>query len=200
MSTTGQLGRGAWFRGDIALFGGVEWQATDQITVVLEYSSDLYDRETTRGVVEVESPINAGVTCAFDNGVDLGIHSLYGNEIGVVLNYTFDPRKALVPGGSDPAPAPILARGSEAAATWSDPEGVSATIEEQMTARPEDEGIVLDALVFGRDTATIRIENFRWGRRRRQSGARHRRWQIPCRRVLKSSRLCRLRMGSHFLE
>ncbi|WP_240611147.1 YjbH domain-containing protein, partial [Oceaniglobus ichthyenteri] len=34
-----------WFRGEAALFGGVEWQATDRLALTAEYSSDAYPNE-----------------------------------------------------------------------------------------------------------------------------------------------------------
>ncbi len=37
-----------WFRGDVAPFAGIEYQATDRLTLKLEYSSDIYDHRGRR--------------------------------------------------------------------------------------------------------------------------------------------------------
>ncbi|MGJ8623341.1 MAG: YjbH domain-containing protein [Yoonia sp.] len=72
ISETGQLDFGSWFKGDAALFGGVAYQATEKLSFQIGYSTDAYDEEVGRGMIEIESPLNAVLTYSFENGSSLG--------------------------------------------------------------------------------------------------------------------------------
>ena len=115
ITTTGQLDVGAWFKGDIALFGGVAWKATDKLTLLAEYSSDEYSRETARGLIDQQSPFNLGLNYAFDNGLELGAYYMYGTDAGISLSYSVDPKISSKPSGRGNAPTAISARSSVAA-------------------------------------------------------------------------------------
>lgn len=115
IDTTGQLDFGAWFRGDASPFAGVSWAATDKLTVVAEYSPDLYVRETAAGSdTPRSSPLNFGVQYQFDSGVTLGAYALAGEDFGLSLSYIVDPGKGRVPGTAGPAPRPIYPRSAVA--------------------------------------------------------------------------------------
>lgn len=57
ISTTGQLDFGNWFRGDAAIFGGASWAYSDRLTLLAEYSPDLYTKERDRVGFKVEFPL-----------------------------------------------------------------------------------------------------------------------------------------------
>ena len=80
------------FRGDAALFGGVEWQATDRLRLQVEYSPDLYTREVADDVMEIDSPVNFGATYQIGRNATIGAHYLYGTTFGLSFNLIIDPR------------------------------------------------------------------------------------------------------------
>ncbi len=151
ISTTGQVDFGAWFRGDVAPFAGVSWAVNDKLTLVAEYSPDLYTKEQQRGAAPVASPLNFGAQYAFDNGVTLGAYALQGRDVGLSLSYVFDPAKPPVPGGSGSAPPALVARDSiEPAST----RNLSAALSAQ--------GLTLENLEITGKTARIRVVSTRF--------------------------------------
>ena len=48
-----------WFRGDVAPFGGLEWQVNPKLHVLAKYSSDDYGLE--QGYFDQKSPVNGGI-------------------------------------------------------------------------------------------------------------------------------------------
>ncbi len=151
IQTTGQIDFGAWFRGDIAPFAGVSWAATDKLTFVAEYSSDIYAKEESRGLGRVASPLNFGVQYKFDNGVTVGGYSLYGRDVGVSLSYVLNPAKAPFPGGRGQAPRALSPRSEVvAASTGSLQRGLSA------------QGMTLENLEIRGDTARIHVVSSRF--------------------------------------
>ena len=78
----GDVETGQFFRGDAALFGGIEWQATDRLTLMAEYSPDAYPRETPAAFSR-RSQVNLGANYKLRPGMDLSLRYLYGDAIGV---------------------------------------------------------------------------------------------------------------------
>lgn len=159
----GELNPDQWFRGDAALFGGVEYQATDRLSFQLEYSSDAYGEETSRGVIDVTSPINAGLSYTYPGGSQLRGFVIGGTTVGLQYSYTFNPAKRVVTGGLEEAPLPIPPRNDALLASWNinDP----ATQERSSGALRsllDQEGITLDGVRITGNTATIRIQNRRF--------------------------------------
>jgi len=161
IGTTGQLDFGAWFRGDAAVFGGMTWQFAEGATFVAEYSSDTYARETERGVVTQNSPLNFGLRYRFENGVDVGVHALYGSEIGVSLSYVIDPARPIVPGGREGAPPSIMRRDLVAGASWNQ-QPDDAEMRETLRGRLEVAGMDLRGMRVVAEAAQVQVENGRW--------------------------------------
>lgn len=153
---TGQLDTGAWFRGDVALFGGVEWQLNDHLTLLAEYSSDLYALETTQGIADVQSPFNFGLNYTFDNGIGLGAYSMYGQDVGVVLSYAFDPQNRPIPGGLDNAPPAMIPHDSAASHSWQ--QGDPNPLQQALIAQ----GLRIEQVEITAESATLTIENTLW--------------------------------------
>ncbi len=152
ISTTGQVDFGAWFRGDVAPFAGVSWAVNDKLTLLAEYSPDLYAQEESRGLRAVSSPLNFGAQYKFNNGVTLGAYSVNGNDLGLTLSYVFNPAEPPVPGGRGNAPAALVARGSVDVAS---PRALRSALSRQ--------GLTLENFAVQGDTARVRVVSTRYG-------------------------------------
>ncbi len=78
----GRVQTSRFFRGDAALFGGVEWRIRDNLTLKAEYSSDAYVTEVAAGTSVIDSPYNFGLTYRPRPGVELGLSYLYATRWG----------------------------------------------------------------------------------------------------------------------
>jgi len=156
----GQVETGGWFRGDAALFGGVEWQATDRLRLIAEYSSDAYPNEDG-SAFDRRSPLNIGLSYQISPGWTLGANYLYGSEVGVQVGYALNPRNP--PGGSgyDPAPYPVRPRAQDAAAAASwDIAPADARRAEAATARAlTAQGLGLHGYALAGRVLRIEVEN-----------------------------------------
>lgn len=103
----GQLDSSHWFRGDAALFGGIQYLATDNLILSAEYSSNGYEFETAELGFDYETPINLGATWRFDNGVDLNLGLLHGTTAALQVNYVLNAKtpSVFVTGHGDVPPA-----------------------------------------------------------------------------------------------
>lgn len=165
--TGGQLSYDQWFRGPMALFGGVEWQANEKLAFKLEYSSDDYVTETqTTSVFEKKSPINFGVEYQVSPRTRLGAYYLYGSEFGLSAQIQLNPKQPPSP-MRVPAPQPVTARPDRA----SNPEAWSTAWAD---ARPgpllrsllepilKADGLILETLDVTADRAELRFRNTRY--------------------------------------
>ena len=104
-----------WFHGDAALFGGVQWQATNKLLLTAEYSSDAYPQED--GVAfDRKIPFNFGLTYKIRPHTRLTANYLYGSELGVQLSIALNPKNPPAFGGYDRAPPPVVVRSPRTAA------------------------------------------------------------------------------------
>ena len=161
----GKVNYGQWFRGDAALFGGIKWEVTDRLSLLAEYSSDMYEPERNAGVMTVNSPFNLGLNYEFDNGIGLNAYYMYGSKVGAQFSYVLDPRKRAGNAGQDIS-APALAPVDQVAlASWNlkDKPADSPEIQAVLQARLKSEGLRLEGFHVNGNTATIRVENDRWG-------------------------------------
>lgn len=165
--TGGQVSYDQWFRGPMALFGGVEWQANEKLAFKLEYSSDDYVTETqTTSVFEKKSPINFGVEYQVSPRTRLGAYYLYGSEFGLSAQIQLNPKHPPSP-MTIPAPQPVTARPDRA----SNPEAWSTAWAD---ARPgpllrsllepilKADGLILETLDVTADRAELRFRNTRY--------------------------------------
>lgn len=162
--TGGQLETGDWFRGPASLFGGLSYKVNDQLSLMAEYSPDLYSFETRQGIADITTPLNIGLLYRFKNGVDLKGFVVGGNEIGAQLSYVINPAKRSIPGGLELAPVPVGSRARLAVADWNNSAvgGGVAAVTRVLRSRLEGEGLELQGYIPGARSATIRIENQRW--------------------------------------
>lgn len=153
----------AWFRGDAALFGGLQWRPTERLTLSAEYSSDAYRYETAQGVIEHKSPVNVGVTYRASDHWILGGHYLYGSTLGVTATLTLNPRQPTASGDRTPAPIPVMPRvaGQSADPGWSGDTVRQERIRTGLARLLEADGLALESLTLAPDTATLRLRNLR---------------------------------------
>ena len=164
ISTTGQLDFGNWFRGDAAFFGGFSWQHSDRLTLMAEYSPDLYSSETGRNGFEVRSPLNFGAQYKFKNGGRLTASYLYGSTLGVSYTYFIDPRQTVAPGGQGDSPPPLLPIDRVALASWNlgDSPNPSAQAKTVLHQQLEGQGLRLVSLEQSGNSVSVTIENAKY--------------------------------------
>ena len=153
-----------YFRGDAAVFGGVEWRVAPDYTLKLEYSSDAYTEETADGTFAANSPFNVGLTYSPRPGYALSVYYLYGSEVGFSATTYFNPRGADYVSGLDVAPIPVAVRAQDraAAASWdrtAEPAGeIRATLAEVLAR----DGIILDSTEITDQRMRVRYTNTRY--------------------------------------
>ncbi|MEL7093544.1 MAG: YjbH domain-containing protein [Pseudomonadota bacterium] len=113
--TGGEVSYDQWFRGDAAPFWGVEWQYNDKLGFKLEYSSDAYRPETSRGVFDRKSRLNFGAEYQWTRFVRVGGYYMYGSELGVNFQITANPKEPPRP-FTIAGPLPVIVRPSRDAA------------------------------------------------------------------------------------
>ena len=160
----GQLESTNWFRGDAALFGGVAWQASDRLLLKLEYSSDAYRQEESRGAIERDSQVNLGLDYRWSEAVSVQAFYMYGSTFGAAINLISNPKRSVAPSGIHAAPVPVRARapGSGRDLGWvTDPEAGTRTrgLLKQVMA---NEGMEVEALDLEADRVRIHIRNPRY--------------------------------------
>ena len=158
----------AWFQGPAAFFGGVEWQPTDRLGFVVEYSSDAYERQVDAGALDRRSPWNFGVEYQLNPAMRLGAHYMYGSEVGVTLAFNLNPRRPPSVRNDVPATGPVVRRPerSEHPDLWqtdwvADPRSRPALgdrLREALAAEGQD----LIAFDLRAHETEIRIENTRY--------------------------------------
>ncbi|NVK17041.1 MAG: YjbH domain-containing protein, partial [Rhodobacteraceae bacterium] len=165
ISETGRLDFGNWFRGDAALFGGASWAWSDRLTLLAEYSPDLYFEEGRNIGFELNSPFNFGVQYRFENGTQLTASYLYGSTLGVTYSYFIDPRQSVAPGGQGAAAPPLLPVDRVALASWNLPDDPAAPARRQqvLAQKLQQEGLRLVYLETDGDSLRIGVENSRYG-------------------------------------
>ncbi|SNR50176.1 YjbH domain-containing protein [Puniceibacterium sediminis] len=159
---TGQLDTGQWFRGDAALFGGLQYQLNDQLVLTAEYSSDAYVAESARGLIDLNSPINIGASYRFSNGLDLSAAYLYGSEAAVRLTYTFNPKNPNKrPGGIEAAPPLVAMRAAGASADlgWTQQADGAEILRDNVSEVFANNGLRLDALAVDARSVHVRFRN-----------------------------------------
>ncbi len=161
----GQIEAGNWFRGPASIFGGVAYHLNDRTSLFAEYSTDTYEIDTLRNLVDISSPLNLGLQYRFRNGIDLKAFVVGGNEIGAQFTYVINPAKSPNPGGREKTPRPIGNRDALAVAEWNNSAlgGGEKAVTRVLGARLADEGIALQGFDMQGTRATVRIENNRWG-------------------------------------
>lgn len=168
-SQGGTFEPGAWFHGDAALFGGVEWQVNDRLRMIAEYSSDDYVREDGTAF-EHKSPLNFGLSWRLGERTTVAAHYLYGSEIGIRLTYALNPKSARHGSGLDPAPPPILPRGNGGGAASAGLDVAGESFARLLGRALDAEGLVLEGVSQLGKILSIQIRNERYSIASQASG------------------------------
>ncbi|MDH3263203.1 MAG: YjbH domain-containing protein [Paracoccaceae bacterium] len=160
----GEPGFEQWFRGPAALFGGIEFRPTDRLTLKAEYSSDAYLEEVSAGVLEVDSALNFGLEYQWRPGATVGLHYLYGTEVGISASFVFNPRTPPM-GDLSPAGVPVGVRAgsvSEWDGAWTAAPGQVEVYRATLAKALEIDGMGLEYLELSATTARVGLRNARY--------------------------------------
>lgn len=167
-STGGKVATDQWFRGPASVFGGIEWRPDDRWGLKVEYSPDIYRTETqTTSVFELKSNLNFGVEYQASERTRLGAYYLYGSEIGLSAQFQLNPRQPMMP-LSARAPRPVVPRPPRVdnplaydTAWAARPESVQV-LRAALVPILKEEGLELEYLSVGPDSAELRFRNIRY--------------------------------------
>lgn len=154
-----------YFRGNVAPFGGIEWQATDRLRLQVEYSSDLYTREVEDNIISIDSPINIGATWQLGRNATLGAHYLYGNTFGLSFNYILDPRAPAANSLTTVAPNPVRPRPVQSqpySTDWTAQPDGPAILRDNLALLMAEEGLDFVGLSLDAGRAVLRLRNTRY--------------------------------------
>jgi len=156
----GLVNGGQWFRGDVGFFGGASYNATENLSIQLEYADNSYEVEGQNSGLTVSSPINAAIDYHFDSGVSLRAFTIGGNNFGGQLSFSLSPKERLVASGAEAAPGPIVPRNGLASASWN---GFgNGDLQSVLGRRLAQDGLQLDAIEVTEHRAKLRVENLRY--------------------------------------
>ncbi|WP_175499475.1 YjbH domain-containing protein [Loktanella salsilacus] len=160
----GTLSTNQFFRGDAAVFGGIEYQYSDKLGFKAEYSSINYPLSTFAPAIDYNSPINVGLSYRYTPNVELGAAWMYGSELSLRGTYILNPTDRQTASGLDTAPAPVRVRTADqrAAATWNRTAQPEPAVRKGLTDLLAIEGIKLVGLEITDRTARLRYENTRF--------------------------------------
>lgn len=156
----GQIETGAWFRGPVGFFGGVDWNVTEQLSVQLEYSPDVYAEEVADTDMRISSAFNAALQYDFQNGVVASGFIIGGDSIGVQLSWSLNAAERTITAGREPSVRPIVPRQDLATASWNT--AGPDVLEDRLRRRMGSEGLALNAVSITATDATVRLQNNRW--------------------------------------
>lgn len=154
-----------WFRGDVAAFGGVAWTPTRQLTLKAEYSSDDYEQERRDGDFRESSPWNLGLDYRFDNGAQVSLYHVYGEEVGAQVTLHFNPRSTGTPAGLEPGPVPVAVRPAEGARDlgWTTDTDTVTEARRELSELMARDDLVFEGLRLEPRRATVRLRNPTYG-------------------------------------
>ena len=160
----GTISANQFFRGDAALFAGLEYQYSDTLGFKAEYSSINYPVATFTPAIDYNSPINLGVSYRIRPNIELGAAWMYGSELSLRGTYILNPTERASASGLEKAPAPVRVRTADqrAAATWDQARQPEPAVRKGLADLLVIEGIELVGLELTDRTARLRYENTRY--------------------------------------
>ncbi|MCE2747111.1 MAG: YjbH domain-containing protein [Burkholderiales bacterium] len=127
----GQANSSAYFRGEAAVFGGVEWQTPwHDLILKAELDGNNYSNEPLANPQEQSSNINYGAVYRINNYLDLSVSVQRGNTMGFALSFKENISKYGVPKITDPKPVVVTQGPRPAQTDW---EKTVKLVEEQTT-------------------------------------------------------------------
>ncbi|NRB01804.1 MAG: YjbH domain-containing protein [Rhodobacteraceae bacterium] len=141
------------FTGPAAFFGGIEYQLSDKVKLLAEYSSDAYPFEDG-SAFERNSPFNFGLTYKARDNINISANYMYGSEVGVTASFITNPKNRRIGSGRESAPLGVVRR-ARAFAFPIDAEESRRQTQEGLSAQ----GIELIGFSVTGDTAQVEIAN-----------------------------------------
>ncbi|MBL4811367.1 MAG: YjbH domain-containing protein [Rhodobacteraceae bacterium] len=160
----GEISAGQFFRGDAALFGGVEWSFSDRLTFKAEYSSDAYVGDVGAGLMERDSPFNFGLVYQPRDDIHLGLAFIHGNELAFTGTLMVNPQHRPVVSGFEAPPVPVAIRQQDARAaqSWDRAARPEADLRTELQIALAREGIDLNGIEITDRTVRVRYSNNRY--------------------------------------
>jgi len=162
LRVTGGLGWGTFKGKDVGVFGGIEWHPEGSPwRLKAEYSSDAYTQETGSNSFSRSSPFNVGIERTLARGLDGGIYWMGGQEIGLRLSFSADPRISRVPPDLINGPPPFTARLSTAkgGTSWTENQPLKDQLMAALVPAFEAEGLSLRSAKLEAHQARFHIAN-----------------------------------------
>lgn len=160
----GQIEFDRFFRGPAALFGGVEYQATERLTLMAEYSSDAYLLEQTQGF-RVRTPFNFGFSYRLGEGSSLSGYVLHGAQVGIGASFALNPARPSGGGVRVTAPAPVRVRpaapaGGEFSTAWTAEAGaLTPRLRGALSRAMAADGLRMEGIELEARRAVVRFTN-----------------------------------------
>lgn len=106
----GTVGTGAWFRGPVSLFGGVQWQTPwPNLIAKAEYEGNNYQTEPQGNNQRQRTPINLGVVYRHADAFDFSLGIERGDTLMLGVSIRGGLDKLRMPKFIDPEPIPVRA-------------------------------------------------------------------------------------------
>lgn len=164
---TGEGGRfevDRFFRGPAALFAGVEYQATDRLTLLAEYSSDAYSQERDR--IRHRTPVNLGFRYRIGHASSVSGYLMHGSTVGIAASFAMNPAEPSHGGVRVAAPLPVRLRpappaGGAFATDWAQAPGLGAQLQAGITPALAQEGIRVEGVEVEARRVVLRVTNQR---------------------------------------
>lgn len=127
----GQANSSAYFRGEAALFGGVEWQTPWQDLILkVEVDGNDYSNEPLNNPQAQSSNINYGAVYRINDYIDFSVSVQRGNTMGFALSFKENVSKYAVPKLTDPKPVLVTQGPRPTSTDW---EKTVKLVEQQTT-------------------------------------------------------------------
>ncbi len=156
------LGINHLFTGDVALFGGLEWDTPVKgLSLKAEYSSDAYTGEQVFGEFEHESPLNFGIDYEPIHGVSVGGYYNYGSDFGLRLTLSGNPNRPIVSPDFGIGPVPVNPRlgDYDRSEGWADSPMTTEFLVSALAPVLEAEGIVIEEARITGNTIDLYVSN-----------------------------------------
>jgi len=150
------------FSGDMALFGGVEWDTPVKgVSLKAEYSSDAYLGEQVFGDFQHASPFNYGIEYEPIRGISIGGYYNYGTDIGFRVTIAGNPNRPIVPPDLGIGPVPVNPRlgDYDRGEDWANSPMITEFLVTALAPVLEPEGIVIEEALITGNSIDLYISN-----------------------------------------
>lgn len=160
ISDTGRVSLDRFFRGKAAVFGGVNWQATERLHLSFEYSSDAQRVERRTMGFDHRTPFNIAASYRLKWGGEVGLALLHGSAATLSYSFGFDPAQPRFPSGREAAPPMVVPRDDAMRQIWRRRAGPSR---DDLVAAFRGQGLRITSLQRDGNSVTVGVSNTVWG-------------------------------------